>query len=85
MQGYRGESVAIGKDWKAITDWAAIRQRGTGVFGGTTRGWYSCVAISAGTAVIKRRNPAMLASAGGSVVLTKDWAHYLLQRMGYVK
>jgi len=27
----------------------------------------------------------MLASAGGSVVLTKDWAHYPLQRMGYVK
>jgi len=43
------------------------------------------VAISAGTAVIKRRNPAMLASAGGSIVLTKDWARYLLQQMGYVK
>ena len=43
------------------------------------------VAISAGTTVIKRRNPAMLASAGGSVVLTKNWARYLLQRMGYVK
>ena len=40
------------------------------------------VVRSAGTAVLKRRDPGML---GGSVVLTKVWAHYLLQRMGYVK
>jgi len=43
------------------------------------------VVRSAGTAVVKRRDPGMLASAGESVVLTKDWAHYLLQRIGYVK
>ena len=43
------------------------------------------VVRSAGTAVLKRRDSGMLASAGGSVVLTKDWARYLLQRMGYVK
>jgi len=40
---------------------------------------------SVGTAVIKRKDPGMLTSAGKSVVLTKDWAHYLLHRMGYVK
>jgi len=42
---------------------------------------------SAGTAILRRRNPALLASAGGDgyVVLTKDWAWYLLQRMGYTK
>ena len=42
---------------------------------------------SAGTAIIQRRDPGLLASAGESVVFTKDWAcyRYLLQRMGYVK
>ena len=46
------------------------------------------VVRSAATAVLRRRNPALLASAssdGGGVVLTKDWARYLLQRMGFVK
>ena len=40
------------------------------------------VVRSAGTAILRRRNPALLASAssnGGGVVLTKDWARYLLQ------
>ena len=32
---------------------------------------------SAGTAVTKRRDPGMLASAGGPVVVTKDWAGML--------
>jgi len=56
---------------------AALRKVGTLVD--------TLVVRSAGTAVIKRRDPKMLASAGGTVVLTKDWACYLLQRMGYVK
>ena len=40
------------------------------------------VVRSAGTAVLCRRNPALVASTssdGGGVVLTKDWVHYLLQ------
>ena len=40
---------------------------------------------SIGTAVIKRKDPGLLTSAGKFVVLTKDWACYLLHRMGYVK
>ena len=43
------------------------------------------VVRSAGTAVLKRRDPRMLASAGRSVVLTKEWVCYLLQRIGYIK
>ena len=46
------------------------------------------VVRSAGTAVLRRRNPALLASTSsddGGVVLTKDWVRYLLQRMGFVK
>ena len=34
---------------------------------------------AAGTAVLHRRNPASSRSDSGGVVLTKDWAHYLLQ------
>ena len=37
---------------------------------------------SPGTVVLERKDSGMLALAGGSVVLTKDWARYLLQRMG---
>ena len=88
MQGYRSKSVTISKDRTAITNWqkydkevqeylVALREVGTVVD--------TLIVRSAGTAVIKRRDPGMLASAGGSVVLTKDCAHYLLQWMGYVK
>ena len=37
---------------------------------------------------MRRRNPPLLVSVrsdGGGVVLTKDRAHYLLQRIGFVK
>ena len=43
---------------------------------------------AAATAILRRRSPGLLASTrsdGGGVVLTKDWARYLLQRMGFVK
>ena len=46
------------------------------------------VVRSAGTAVLHRRNPPLLASTSsddGGVVLTKDCACYLLQRMGFIK
>ena len=42
----------------------------------------------AGTAILRRRNPGLLASTRSDddgVVLMKDWARYLLQRMGFVK
>ena len=41
------------------------------------------VVRTAGTAVMCIRHPGMLASVGGPVVLTKDWARYPLQQMGY--
>ena len=48
----------------------------------------SVIVRSAGTAILRRRNPRLLTSTrsdGDGVVLTKDWARYLLQRMGFVK
>lgn len=43
---------------------------------------------SVGAVVLCRRNPGLPASTrsdGGDAVLTKDWACYLLQQMGFVK
>ena len=43
---------------------------------------------SVGAVVLCRRNPGLPAatrSDGGDAVLTKDWAHYLLQQMRFVK
>jgi len=74
-----GRPLLIGQRYdKEVQEYVvALREVGTPVDTLTVR--------AAGTAVMKRRDPGVLASAGGSVVLTKDWARYLLQRMGYVK
>ena len=43
------------------------------------------VAIACATGILRKRNSNLLAVNGGHVVLTKEWAHYLLHRLGYVK
>ena len=35
--------------------------------------------------MVKRKDPRLLASNGGHISLSKDWAHYMLQRIGFVK
>ena len=74
-----GRPLLIGQKYdKEVQEYlVALREVGTAL--------NTLVVRSAGTAVVQRRDPGMLASAGGSVVLTKDWARYLLQWMGYVK
>ena len=45
----------------------------------------SLIAIAAATGIIRRHDSNLLAVNGGYIVLTKPWALYLLERMGYVK
>ena len=44
----------------------------------------AAVAIATGTGIVMSQNPSLLAG-DGKVELTKDWAKYLLNRMGFVK
>ena len=43
------------------------------------------IAIAAATGIVQKRDRSLLAENGGHIALTKHWAQYLLQRMGYVK
>ena len=43
------------------------------------------IAIASARGIVRKRDSRMLAENGGHVLLTKDWAHYLLIRKGYVK
>ena len=43
------------------------------------------IAIASATGILRRRNSNLLAVNGGHVVLTKEWARYSLNRLGYVK
>ena len=43
------------------------------------------IAIASAKGIVRKKDSRMLAENGGHVLLTKDWAHYLLHRMGYVK
>ena len=43
------------------------------------------IAIASAKGIVRKKDSRMLAENGGHVLLTKDWAHYLLLRMGYVK
>ena len=44
----------------------------------------TAVVIAGGTGILMSQNPALL-KGDGKIELTKDWAKYLLQRMGFVK
>ena len=43
------------------------------------------IAIACATGILQRRNSNLLAVNSGHVVLMKEWARYLLNRLGYVK
>jgi len=43
------------------------------------------IAIAAADGIVKRHYSNLLVVNGGRIVLTKYWAQYLMQRMGYVK
>ena len=40
-------------------------------------------AVAAG--MVKKKDPRLLAVNGGHINLSKDWARYMLQRIGFVK
>ena len=35
--------------------------------------------------MVKKKDPRLLAANGGHISLSKDWARYMLQRIGFVK
>ena len=43
------------------------------------------IAIASARGIVRKKDSRVLAENGGHVLLTKDWAYYLLLRMGYVK
>ena len=43
------------------------------------------IAIAAATGIVRRHDSNLLAVNGGHIVITKHWAQYLMERMGYVK
>ena len=43
------------------------------------------IAMASARGIVRKKDSRMLAENGGYVVFTKDWAHYLLLCMGYVK
>ena len=45
----------------------------------------TAIVIAAATGIARRNNSNLLAANGGYIVLSKHWAKYMLERMGYVK
>ena len=45
----------------------------------------TAVTLGAATGLVRRKDSNLLAANGGPIVLTRGWAQYLLNRMGYVK
>ena len=45
----------------------------------------SAIAVAAGTAIVRKHDPKLLAECGGHIILTKHWAKSLLYRMQFVK
>ena len=43
------------------------------------------IAIAAANGIVRRHDSNLLAVNGGHILLTKHWAQYLMERMGYVK
>ena len=45
----------------------------------------TAIVRAAAAGMVKRKDPRLLASNGGHISLSKDWARYMLQRIGFVK
>ena len=45
----------------------------------------TAVVIACSDGIVRRKDANLLAINGGSITLSKDWAKYILKRMGWVK
>ena len=45
----------------------------------------TAVTVGAATGLVRRKDSNLLAANGGHILLTRGWAQYLLNRMGFVK
>ena len=43
------------------------------------------IAIAVDTGIAQKKDNILLAASGGHIALTKHWAQYLIQRMGFIK
>ena len=75
----RGRPLLLGEelDQKVQQYLRAIRKSGGAVS--------TAIVLGAARGIILKTNRTLLAEYGGHVVLTKDWAKTLMQRMGFVK
>ena len=75
----RGRPLLLGEelDQKVQQYLRAIRESGGAVS--------TAIVLGAARGIILKTNRTLLAEYGGHVVLTKDWAKTLMQRMGFVK
>ena len=75
----RGRPLLLGEelDQKVQQYLRAIHESGEAVS--------TAIALGAARGIILNTNRTLLAEYGGHVVLTKDWAKTLMQRMGFVK
>ena len=46
---------------------------------------YTAIVRAAAAGMVKKKDPRLLADNGGHISLSKDWARYMLQRIGFVK
>ena len=76
----KGRPLLLGKDldFKKVQVYIASLREARGVVN-------TAIVIAAATGIVRRHNSNLLATNGGDIVLTKHWARYMLQRMGYVK
>ena len=74
-----GRSLMLGKDLDKQMQ-AYLKELGR--IGGVVN---AVIAMASAKKIVRKKDSRMLAENGGHVVFTKDWAHYLLLRMGYVK
>ena len=74
----RGRPLILGEELdKQVREYLLETRRHGGIVN-------TAVTIATGTGIVMSQNPSLLAG-DGKVELTKDWAKYLLNRMGFVK
>ena len=74
-----GRPLLLGEDLgvKVQNYWFALRDVG-GVIN-------TAIVRAAAAGMVKRKDPKLLVVNGGHISLSKDWARYMLQRIGFVK